>query len=325
MAAAEPRTGAPGALRVAVLGGDPERRDRLRSGLRQAGFSVPFEGPVAGYLKRAARLVPPDLLLVGLEHDGDDDLGTLDALLERHEPMLFSDALYREDSPAALERLAGKIHQAVAGWQERRPPAPPEPGPDDFPVWVLGASFGGPEMVKRFLQALPGPPPGALLLAQHIGAGFAEVLAAQLDRCCPFPVLPIREGGLLAPGQVHVAPVPQRLRITRDNRFRLEAESAPEDLCQPSIDAVMEEVARHFPGRCGAVVFSGMGDDGRRGCEAVGRAGGTVWAQDSASCAIDSMPLNARATGWVSRVAPPEALAAELGQRWQALPSAASG
>lgn len=313
MAAAEPHRGTPAALRVAVLGGDAGRRDRLRSGLRRAGFSVPFEGPVASYLQRAARLVPPDLLLVGLEHDDEDDLGALDALLELQEPMLFSDALYREETAAALERLVEKIQLAVAQWRERPAPLPPaaEPGPDAFPVWVLGASFGGPEMVKRFLGSLNGPPRGALLLAQHIGAGFAEVLAAQLDRCCPFPVVAIGEGTLL--------------HITPEQRFHLVAEESAEDLCQPSIDAAMEEVARRFPRRCGAVVFSGMGDDGRRGCEAVGRAGGTVWAQDSASCAIDSMPLNARATGWVTRVATPESLAAELDALWRPEPPAAAG
>ncbi|KAB7628134.1 chemotaxis protein CheB, partial [Alkalilimnicola sp. S0819] len=80
----------------------------------------------------------------------------------------------------------------------------------------------------------------------------------------------------------------------------------------PSIDSVMEEVARRYGANGGAIIFSGMGDDGARGCQAVAGAGGLVWAQDSASCAIDSMPSCARNTGVVAHSAPPEALARDL-------------
>ena len=74
----------------------------------------------------------------------------------------------------------------------------------------------------------------------------------------------------------------------------------------------MTEVAKRFGKRAGTIVFSGMGDDGARGCESIAENGGVVWAQDGASCVVSSMPDQARKTGTVSYSANPEHLAKHL-------------
>lgn len=43
-------------------------------------------------------------------------------------------------------------------------------GDDPMPVWVLGASIGGPQAVKEFLAKLPAGTPAAFVVAQHIGS-----------------------------------------------------------------------------------------------------------------------------------------------------------
>jgi chemosensory pili system protein ChpB (putative protein-glutamate methylesterase) len=80
----------------------------------------------------------------------------------------------------------------------------------------------------------------------------------------------------------------------------------------PSINALMEEVAARFGPNSGAIVFSGMGDDGAAGSLAIMQAGGTVWVQDPASCAIDSMPNAVRAVGASSGSGSPERLAQSI-------------
>jgi chemosensory pili system protein ChpB (putative protein-glutamate methylesterase) len=74
----------------------------------------------------------------------------------------------------------------------------------------------------------------------------------------------------------------------------------------------MLEVANKFGKRAGTIIFSGMGDDGKIGCDSIAEMGGIVWAQDIASCVVSSMPDHARKTGKVSFSAKPENLAKQL-------------
>lgn len=304
--------GAP--LKLTLLRARRAAPDDLRPALERNGIRIVGEETIASYTSGLRwNAEPVDALLLDLERADDAELDLLDRLLERVAlPMVFHDGSARTADVAWLQRLVAKIRTTAAA------PAPAARAPEPLrnpPLrcWVLGASFGGPEALKRFLGAFAAPPSAALIIGQHIGDGFVEVLAAQLTRATCFKVQPAADGSELEPGRVYVAPVRQRLRIDAARRIRLEDEGERHTY-MPSIDRLMEEVARRFGKRSGAIVFSGMGDDGTRGAVAIARAGGTVWAQDSASCAIDSMPNCARATGAVTHSGSPEALAAALAE-----------
>jgi chemosensory pili system protein ChpB (putative protein-glutamate methylesterase) len=83
----------------------------------------------------------------------------------------------------------------------------------------------------------------------------------------------------------------------------------------------MTRVAERYANRSGAIVFSGMGDDGVEGCRAVVAHGGTVWAQEAESCLVSSMPDHVRAAGLASFSGSPELLALKLTEhlntRWR--------
>ncbi len=196
-------------------------------------------------------------------------------------------------------------------------PEPPPPGrsvtaPDRARrVWVLGASLGGPQAVRAFLSRLSGESPIAFVLAQHIGEGFDQLLASQLDRETALHVVCARAGARLRHGDVLLAPLDQSLRIDRDGCVALHP-LAERGIYSPSIDEVMHEVAQRYGVNAGAIVFSGMGDDGIEGARAIAAEGGVVWAQDAASAVISSMPDHARRAGVVSLSGPPESLADQL-------------
>jgi chemotaxis response regulator CheB len=178
-------------------------------------------------------------------------------------------------------------------------------------VWVLGASLGGPQAVRAFLSRLPGELPIAFILAQHIGEGFDRLLASQLDRETALHVACARAGVRLRHGDVLLAPLDQALRIDRDGCVALHP-LAGRGIYSPSIDEVMREVAQRCGANAGAIVFSGMGDDGIEGARAIAAEGGVVWAQDAASAVISSMPDHARRAGVVSLSGSPESLADQL-------------
>ncbi|QIT54199.1 chemotaxis protein CheB [Aquisalimonas sp. 2447] len=302
------------AVNVGLLGAPGPGRDALRCGLLDHGLSIALEADLATFVAN------PDagevqVILVDLHHAADEELEQLADLmaLQGLPPLLFN-----EDSPAEREnvwmrRLAGKLAGLAGPAAEPDTPAPVQPAasPD---IWVLGASFGGPEAVKRFLEAVPEVPEAVFVLVQHIGDGFVDLLAAQLNRSTPFRVLPLMSGAELRPGCVYVMPVDRVLELDADDRVVLAAETAADRSYNPCIDEVMRRLSHRFGPRVGAVVFSGMGDDGTAGAEAIAEAGGEVWAQDSGSCSISSMPDCAAATGVVSRRGNPEELARALVQ-----------
>lgn len=207
-----------------------------------------------------------------------------------------------------------KANQSAATPQTTKTEQPAKPSPTagaELNVWVLGASLGGPQAVRQFLAAIQEDLPVVFILAQHIGANHVSLLAEQLNRVTAFEVLPGKTGHQLKHGEVILTPADKQLSITDDGFLAL-TQAPPATIYSPSIDNVMVEVARCYSEKAGTIVFSGMGDDGARGCEAIAEKGGIVWAQDIASCVVSSMPDQARKTGKVSYSANPEQLAKHL-------------
>lgn len=176
-------------------------------------------------------------------------------------------------------------------------------------VWVLGASLGGPGAVARFLGGIPPDLDVAFLLVQRIGPQHVPMLVRQLNNACALDVIEAAEGRPLCSGQVVVVPVDRRIAFSAEGSLRL-CEDAPAGVSV--LDHAMQVVARRYRARAGAIIFSGMGDDGIKGCHAVTEHGGTVWTQDPDSCVIASMPRHVRHACKVEISADPEALAANL-------------
>ena len=226
-------------------------------------------------------------------------------------PMVQSNvpAATATESATVIPATNTSVPQADTSKSIDRPVAPA--AAEKINVWVLGASLGGPQAVRQFLATIQEDLPVAFILAQHIGANHVSLLAEQLNRVTAFTVLSGKTGHQLKHGEVILTPADKQLSITEDGFLAL-TQAPPATIYSPSIDNVMAEVARCYSDRAGTIIFSGMGDDGARGCEAIADSGGIVWAQDIASCVVSSMPDQARKTGKVSYSANPEQLAKHL-------------
>lgn len=181
-------------------------------------------------------------------------------------------------------------------------------------VWVLGASAGGPTAVKLFLDSLPRELPVAFVLAQHIDPKMLDALATSLVRHNWFKVRIGRPGELLRYGEIVVAPCDAEIAFDADGCV-VQTGKPWEGPYAPSIDQVMANVAARWGRQAGAILFSGMGNDGSIAGPLMVQRGGTVWAQSAETCAVSSQPDSVRDTGCVSYSGSPELLAQQLIER----------
>ena len=174
------------------------------------------------------------------------------------------------------------------------------------PVVVIGASTGGPIALRELLSQLPANFPAAIIVVQHIPAGFTEVLSAQLNNQISLTVKEAENGDRLEPGLVLVAPGGYHLLLQPNGRVMIN-QGAKIKGHRPSIDVTMQSVAQVYGAYTTGVVLTGMGDDGSLGLVAIQTKGGKTFAQSADTCVVNGMPQRAIEKGAVNRVgSPPE-------------------
>ena len=190
--------------------------------------------------------------------------------------------------------------------------AMPATSPGGLPrLCVIGISTGGPAALSELVPALPADLRLAIVVVQHMPAGFTAPLAERLDAASRVAVHEAAAGDRPMPGSVLIAPGDRHLEF--DDRGLVVLTDGPQvNGCRPAADVTMISAARIYGRRAVAVVMTGMGKDGAAGALAIKRADGKTLAQDQASSVIYGMPRAAIDTGAIDEVAALSDIAAWL-------------
>jgi len=165
-------------------------------------------------------------------------------------------------------------------------------------IIVLGASTGGPRTLQCILQAFSSDFPAAILVAQHMPSGFTRELAGRLNATCRMTVREARDGDLVTPGNVLIAPggdldmVVERNPDDDSTVVRIHT-NTDEISPAPSVDQLMLSVAEAFPGEAIGVLLTGMGVDGAVGLKRMREAKCHTIVESEESCIIFGMPKKA--------------------------------
>ncbi|MCP4115623.1 MAG: chemotaxis response regulator protein-glutamate methylesterase [Desulfobacteraceae bacterium] len=170
-------------------------------------------------------------------------------------------------------------------------------------VVVLGASTGGTEALRVFLQQLPMDAPG-MVIVQHMPENFTRAFAIRLNDICRVSVKEAENNDPVLRGQVLIAPGNDHLLLKRSGaRYYVEVKTGPlVSRHRPSVDVLFRSAARYAGKNAVGVIMTGMGDDGAKGMMEMKQAGAFTIAQDEASCVVFGMPNEAIKLGAADRV-----------------------
>lgn len=169
-------------------------------------------------------------------------------------------------------------------------------------VCIIAVSTGGPAALSEVIPALPESLKIAVVVVQHMPAGFTTALAERLDAASKVSVSEAHVGDRPMVGHVLIAPGDKHLEFDERGAVVL-TDAPPVNGCRPAADVTMQSAARVFGKRSLAVVMTGMGKDGALGALAIKRAEGKTLAQDQQTSVIYGMPKAAIDAGAIDEIA----------------------
>lgn len=293
-----------------------------------------------------------DLVILDVEMPEMDGLETLAAIRKTHPrlPVVMFSALTEQGATATLDALAlgatdyfakpsgpGGLGESRRVLREELLPAIKQLCPQTVakppatlfaPVMsaatggavtavVIASSTGGPNALRDVFQTLPADLPVPILIVQHMPPMFTKMLAERLTASSRVPVEEATHGSLVQRGRAVIAPGDFHMTVVRDLtgvRVFLH-QDAPENSCRPAADPLFRSAVKVYGGGTLAVVLTGMGSDGLRGCEAVRAAGGRVLAQDEATSVVWGMPGAVARAGLADRLLPLALVGPEIVRR----------
>ena len=180
-------------------------------------------------------------------------------------------------------------------------------------VIVVGASTGGTEALRVFLESLPADCPG-IVIVQHMPEGFTRAFSQRLDGLCRITVKEAANNDTVVRGRALIAPGNHHTLLKRSGaRYYVEVKDGPlVSRHRPSVDVLFRSAARYGGKNVVGVIMTGMGDDGAQGMLEMKEAGAFTIAQDEASCIVFGMPNEAIKRGGVDLVRPLSAIASEV-------------
>jgi two-component system chemotaxis response regulator CheB len=180
-------------------------------------------------------------------------------------------------------------------------------------VVAVGASTGGTEALRIFLEAMPLDTPG-IIIVQHMPENFTRSFANRLNELCRITVKEAENGDSVIRGRALIAPGNHHLLLKRSGaRYFVEVKDGPlVNRHRPSVDVLFRSTARYAGSNAIGIIMTGMGDDGAKGLLEMKEAGAHTIAQDEKTCVVFGMPNEAIKLGAVHKILPIDMIASQI-------------
>ena len=192
---------------------------------------------------------------------------------------------------------------------------------DPIDVLAVGASTGGIHALGVLFHALPKRIGVPILLTQHLPLPFMGVFARQLGAIAHRSAMVAEDGMTLEPDVILLAPGDAHLTLepSKNGAIVRLSHGRASSGCLPSVDPMLASAGAVYGTGALGVVLTGMGRDGVEGATTLVARGGSIIAQDEASCAVWGMPRAVLEAGLASAVLPPDKIARRIASRTEEL------
>jgi two-component system, chemotaxis family, protein-glutamate methylesterase/glutaminase len=180
---------------------------------------------------------------------------------------------------------------------------------------VIGSSTGGTKVVELILESLPLGFPAPLVIVQHMPPVFTKLFADRLNKQVKIMVKEGENGEAIKPGVAYIAPGGKHMLVELDKDKQpviVVSQAAPINEYRPSVDLLMESVARVYGSNTIGLLLSGMGADGATAMGTIVTTGGVTLAQDERTSILFGMAKRAYEMGNVDELLPAGAIANRL-------------
>jgi two-component system, chemotaxis family, protein-glutamate methylesterase/glutaminase len=256
--------------------------------------------PMMGGYETAQRLLrqaSPGILLVTCEREEAQRLIDNQPTPACMEVFVKPLSGFDEQSLAEMARAIRRLAQSTgfgtpASGSTQQGIAPISPG--HLAIVGIVGSTGAPRVLHDFLRDLPADFPAPIAIVQHTERGYAEALASWLSEAGALPVRLGRDGHVLTPGDIVLAPDDTHMEVHTGGVVSL-CGSDPVNGFRPSASVLLHSLAETFGQHALGLVLSGMGSDGADGLGAIYSAGGCTIVEDPDTAAVPGMPKQALA------------------------------
>lgn len=170
-------------------------------------------------------------------------------------------------------------------------------------VIFIGASTGGTEAIREVLAFLPADAP-AVVITQHMPAGFTASFAARLNGVCRITVKEAVHGERILPGHAYIGPGGKQFRVGRSgaNYVTIVEDGPLVNRHRPSVEVLFKSGADVVGRNAIGIMLTGMGGDGASAMRDMKNAGSFNYVQDEATCVVFGMPREAILSGAADEV-----------------------
>ena len=180
-------------------------------------------------------------------------------------------------------------------------------------VFVVGASAGGFNALRRLAAELPRDLDAAVLVVLHVAPDFPSSLPQFLEAVGRLPAVQASHDDAIVPGRIYVAP-PDHHMLVHDSRIVL-SRGPRENFSRPAIDPLFRSAAQTYGPKVTGVVLSGTLGDGTVGLMVIKAHGGTTVVQDPKDLKYSQMSELAIESAPIDYILPIEKIAALLVDR----------
>lgn len=161
-------------------------------------------------------------------------------------------------------------------------------------IIAIGASTGGTDAIKQFLDGLP-PSMPPILIVQHMPEKFTASFAKRLNEICRLHVKEAENGEKIEANTVYIAPgnFHMSLIASANNKYIQIKDGELVNRHRPSVNVLFNSIAENIGKNAVGVILTGMGDDGATGLKKMRINGAYTVAQDEESSVVFGMPFRA--------------------------------